>query len=141
MFTKERGASTPKWCVHSVLSLDPRAKQPNLHVHAKYTLQSVAATLTHCLHWDVELDRFVLAAGGGERSGPNMLLWLLFSFVLGLCVCVGGGGLSSPERVRNCHSCYGTLREPKMPNAHAQLCLCTPMRLEFITKHIRFAIE
>ena len=42
------------------------------------------------MHWAVELDRFLLAAGGGERSGPNMLLWLLFSFMLGLCVGWGG---------------------------------------------------
>jgi hypothetical protein len=73
-----------KWCVHSILPLGPRAKQPDLHVHAKCTLQDVTATLTHCLHWAVELARFVLAAGGGERSGPNMLWWLLFSFMLGL---------------------------------------------------------
>jgi len=35
-------------------------------------------------HWAVELARFLLAAGGGERSGTNMLLWLLFPFMLGL---------------------------------------------------------
>jgi hypothetical protein len=50
----------------------------------------------HTLHRAVELDRFKLAAGGGERIGPNMLLRLLFSFMLGfyeagVCVCVGGG--------------------------------------------------
>lgn len=28
-----------------------------------------------------------------------------------------GGKCTSPERVRNCHSCYGTLREPRMPNS------------------------
>jgi hypothetical protein len=43
----------------------------------------------------VELARFVLAAGGGERSGPNMLLWLLFSFMLGLR---GGGGATIQRR-------------------------------------------
>jgi hypothetical protein len=123
-----------KWCVHSILPLGRRAKQPDLHAHAKYTLQDVTATLTQSLHWDVELARFLLAAGGGEWSGPNMLLWLLFSFILGLRW-GSGGNLSSPECVRNCHSCYGTLREPTMPNTHAQLCLCTAMRLEFITKH------
>jgi hypothetical protein len=53
----------------------------------------------------------------------------------------GGGKLLSPERVGNCHSCYGTLREPTMPNAHAQLCLCTAIRVEFITKHIHFGFE
>jgi hypothetical protein len=83
MFTKERDASTAKRCVHSVLPLGPRAKQPDPHVHAKCTLQGVTAALSHCLHGAVELTRFVLAAGGGERSGPNML-WLLFSFMLGL---------------------------------------------------------
>jgi hypothetical protein len=72
-----------KWCVHSILPFGPRAKRPDLHVHAKHTLQDVTATLTHSLHWDVELARFVWAAGGGERSGANML-WFLFSFVLGL---------------------------------------------------------
>jgi hypothetical protein len=29
--------------------------------------------MKHRLHWDVELDRFLLATGGGERSEPNML--------------------------------------------------------------------
>ena len=38
----------------------------------------------HTVHWAVELDRFQLAAGGGERSGPDMVLWLLFSFMLGM---------------------------------------------------------
>ena len=32
----------------------------------------------------MELARFQLAAGGGERSGPNVLLWFLVSFLLGL---------------------------------------------------------
>jgi hypothetical protein len=70
-----------KWFVHSVLPLGPRAKQPDLHVRAKYTLHDVTATLTHSLHWDVVFAGFVLAAGGGERGGPNMLLWLLYSFM------------------------------------------------------------
>jgi hypothetical protein len=66
-----------KWCLHSVLPLAPRAKQPALHMDHVCSTQ-------HTVHWAVELDRFPLAAGGGERSGPNMLLWLLFSFMLGL---------------------------------------------------------
>ena len=36
------------------------------------------------MHWAVELARFQLAAGGGLRSEPNLVLWLLFAFVLGL---------------------------------------------------------
>ena len=32
----------------------------------------------------MELDRFQLAAGGGERSAPNILEQFLFSFMLGL---------------------------------------------------------
>ncbi len=39
----------------------------------------------------MDLDRFQLAAGGGERSGPNVSLWLLFSFMLGLRVADGWG--------------------------------------------------
>jgi hypothetical protein len=72
-----------KWCVHSILPLVPRAKQPDFHVHAQYTLQDVTATLTHSLNGAVELVRFVLAAGASERIGPNMS-WLPFSFVSGL---------------------------------------------------------
>lgn len=34
----------------------------------------------------MELARFLLAAGGGERSEPNMLQSLLFTFLLGLRV-------------------------------------------------------
>jgi hypothetical protein len=36
------------------------------------------------MHWAVELARFVLAAGGGERSEPNMVQWFLMYFLLGL---------------------------------------------------------
>ena len=54
----------------------------------------------------MELDRFHLAAGGGERSGPNMLLWLLFSFMLGLCA-GGGGYFVMSGRVRNCSHVMG----------------------------------
>jgi hypothetical protein len=71
------------------------------------------------VHGAVELARFHLAAGGGERSGPNMLLWLLISFMLGLRG-LGGGGYNfvMSERVRNCSHVNGTLREPTMPTAH-----------------------
>jgi len=34
--------------------------------------------------WAVELARFQLAAGGGRRTEPNVVLWLLFAFALGL---------------------------------------------------------
>jgi len=79
----------PKWCAHSIPPLAPRAKQPALHIHTcnQYRIQrrKVVTVIRTQVHWAVELDRFHLAAGGGERSGPNMLLWLLFSFMLGLC--------------------------------------------------------
>jgi hypothetical protein len=52
-------------------------------------LWSVTETLTQCLHWDAKLAGFLLATRGGERSGPNMMLWILFSFMLGSC---GGWG-------------------------------------------------
>jgi len=48
-----------------------------------YLLNPLHTSLTHTVQWAVELDRFQLAAGGGEWSGPNMSLWLLFSFMLG----------------------------------------------------------
>jgi hypothetical protein len=50
-------------------------------------------------HWAVELARFPLVAGGGERSAPNMLQLFLFSFMLGLRL-GGGGKISSPRRVQ-----------------------------------------
>jgi hypothetical protein len=81
-----------KWCVHSILPLGTRAKQPDLHVHARCTLQDVTATFEHCLHWAVALARFVLAAGGGERSGPNMLLWFSVRFHVRFAWGWGGGG-------------------------------------------------
>jgi len=44
----------------------------------------------------VELDRFPLAAGGGERNALSILEQFLFSFMLGLR---SGGGISaSSER-------------------------------------------
>jgi len=36
------------------------------------------------MRWAVELARFQVAAGGGRRSEPNVVLWLLFAFVLDL---------------------------------------------------------
>jgi len=51
----------------------------------------------------MELARFPLAAGGGERSGPDMLQWCLFSFMLGLRGGWGWGeALRHNERIRNC---------------------------------------
>jgi hypothetical protein len=47
------------------------------------------------MHWAVELVRFQLAAGGSWRSEPDMVLWLLFAFVLG--VHEGGGKMASPN--------------------------------------------
>jgi len=79
-----------KWCVHSVLPLAHRAKQPDLHIYTfdtRYTEEAsdrLSQPYEHTAHWAVEFARFQLAAGGGERSGPYMLLWLLFSFMLGL---------------------------------------------------------
>ena len=79
-----------KWCVHSIPLLAPRETQPALHMYtfdARYTEEAsdrLSLQYKHTAHRAVELARFRLAAGGGERSGPNMLLWLLFSFMLGL---------------------------------------------------------
>ena len=94
-----------KWRVHSILPLAPRAKQPALHIHfydtrySEETSDRLSYQYEHTVHWAVELARFQLAAGGGERSGPNMLLWLLFSFMLGLRRV--GGNIASCESVRN----------------------------------------
>ena len=73
-----------KWCVQFILPLAPRAKQPSVHIHTAKKHLIDCHKLKHTVHGAVELARFLLAAGGGERSGPNMLLWLLFSFKLGL---------------------------------------------------------
>jgi len=109
-----------KWCVHSILPVAPRVKQP-IHVNTQninYTTENKKLLCcpdrnintkhvhTHTVQWAVELDRFQLAAGGGERSGPNMSLWLLFSFMLGSAWRVGGN-IVSCERVRNCSHVTG----------------------------------
>jgi len=79
--------------MHLILPFAPRVKQPVLHfTHAlthKAFHQVVVAKLQHRPHWSVELDRFQLAAGGDERSVPNILESFLFSFMLGLH---SGGG-------------------------------------------------
>ena len=75
--------------MHSILPLAPRAKQPTLHIYTfdtQYTEEAsdgLSLQYEHAAHRAVELARFQLAAGGGERSGRNML-WLLFAFMLGL---------------------------------------------------------
>lgn len=91
-------------------------------------------TTTHSLHWAVDLARFLLAAGGGERSDPNMLQSFLFTFLLGLRV--GWEGTSAtPECDRNHYTCYRSLREPTMPVCNG-FCL-TAMHLIF-TYHLQF---
>jgi hypothetical protein len=111
-----------KWCVYSILPLAPRAKQPALHNYTFDTPYTEAATdklsqqYEHTACRAVELVRFQLAAGGCERSEPNMLLWLLFSFMLGF-----RGGWGKHCVIWTCQkllSCYGTLRERTMPTAH-----------------------
>ena len=52
-------------------------------------LTGCLSCITRTLLWAMELARFPLVAGGGEWSGPNMLQWCLFWFMLGLC---GGWG-------------------------------------------------
>jgi hypothetical protein len=42
------------------------------------------------MHWAVELARFVLAAGGGERSERNMLQWFLLVVPVRTAWRVGG---------------------------------------------------
>ena len=98
-----------KWCVHSVLPVAPRVKQltqfntTNINCN---TEESVFCALTgtqththaHTVHLAVELTRFQLTAGGGERSGPNMSMWFCYVHVRW----VGGGNIASCERVRNC---------------------------------------
>ena len=87
-----------KWCVHSVLPVATRVKQPT-HVNTQNincnTEESVFCALTgtqththaHTVHLAVELTRFQLTAGGGERSGPNMSMWFCYVHVRW----VGGG--------------------------------------------------
>jgi hypothetical protein len=48
--------------------------------------------LRQLIHWAVELDRFPLAAGGGERIALSILESFLFTFVLALR---SGGGKQS----------------------------------------------
>jgi hypothetical protein len=125
-----------KWCVQSIPPLGPRAKQPDFHVHAKCTLQDVTATLTRCLHWDVELARFVLVAGGGERSGPNML-WLLFSFMVRL----SGGWGETFRRLSVSETATHVTGHDVSQQCQIRMRNCAAMRVEFITKHIQFGFE
>jgi hypothetical protein len=84
MYTKNGKASTQaKWCVHSILPLALRVKQPALHRDINIFVR-LSYKHKHRMHWAVELARFQLAAGGGRRSEPNVVLWFLFTFVLGL---------------------------------------------------------
>ena len=47
-------------------------------------LTGCLSCITRTLLWVMEIARFPLAAGGVEGSGPNMLQWCLFWFMLGL---------------------------------------------------------
>jgi hypothetical protein len=68
----------------------------------------------------MELDRFPLAAGGDERSAPNILESFLFSLMLGL-----RSGRSKERFVRTCSEIapnVGTVREPAMPICSGFVC-------------------
>jgi hypothetical protein len=73
-----------KWCVHLILPLAPRAKQPTFHTgYKQYTIQWTVhmidchSTLQDTVQEAVKLNRFQLAAGGGEQNGFD-ILQLLF---------------------------------------------------------------
>jgi len=77
-------------CTQFLLSSQSDAAR-SLHSYTQYSIQwrkrlicSQSNMYEHTAHRAVELARFQLAAGGGERSGPNVLLWFLVSFLLGL---------------------------------------------------------
>jgi hypothetical protein len=86
--TRWRRIYNNKWCVYSIFPIASRVNHPALHLHTDTLISrrgSVAiGTPKHWPLWAVELDRFPLAAGGGERNAPNMLELLLFRFLLGL---------------------------------------------------------
>ena len=73
---------------------------------------------TNIQYWTVELARFRLAAGGGERTWPYMLLWIVFSFMLGFVWWVCGGKHYVFWTNQKLFSCCGTLREPAKPTAY-----------------------
>jgi len=100
----------PKWCAHSILPLAPRAKQPALHIHTcnQYRIQRRKHLIGCHSNKNTQYTGLWNSTGFGSRtrrSGPNMLLWLLFSFMLGL-LC-GGGDFVISERVRNCSHVMG----------------------------------
>jgi hypothetical protein len=63
-----------KCCAQPILPLAPREKQPALHIHTHDTRESgeesdrLLQQYEHTVHRTVELARFRLVAGGGERT-------------------------------------------------------------------------
>jgi hypothetical protein len=121
-----KGIYSHKWWTHSILHSAPRVKQPAHHFHTSTNSQT-AERIPSCSHISrshraVELDRFPLAAGGGERSAPNIAGWFLFSFILGFAF----GSVEPVRRVnviRNSCKCCRAVREPAVP-------ICTAWKME-----------
>jgi hypothetical protein len=70
-----------------------RTSFSNIHYFTHSRKHRVQSTQQETLSWALKLDRFALAAEGGERSALNILESFLFSFTLGLRFGWGVGGL------------------------------------------------
>ena len=122
-----------KWCVHSVLPLAPRAKQPALHIHACNRGYSKRKRLI-CRYNNMHTQQTGLWSSPGfswqpeEANGVDLTCCFICS--LSCKVCKADGGKHCV--VWTCQkllSCYGTLREPTMPTP--RWLQCKAMRLKF----------
>jgi len=114
-----KGIYSHKWCMHSILPIAPRVKQPALHCHT-YINSHLGVSIVSWSRRDTkpqraaELDRFPLAAGGGERSAPNISGVISVFLTLGLRL-GGGTTVRRLKVIRNCSKRYRSLREPAVP--------------------------
>jgi hypothetical protein len=119
--TIRKGIYSHKWCMHSILPIAPRVKQPAPHFHTSINSQT-AELIPTCSHFSTQTS---VTPGCGTRpvsigSRRRRVECAEHSGVISVFVHVRFAfGRREPMRrlnvIRNSSKCRRTLREPTMP--------------------------
>ena len=119
-----KGIYSHKWCLHSILPLAPRAKQPALHfqkyITYTYTQKKASCPVNAARNTELGCGTRPVSIGSRRRRAEcSEHFGVISVFVHGRFAWGEGGWWRETLRrlnvIRNCSKRYRTLREPTVP--------------------------
>jgi hypothetical protein len=111
-----KGTYSHKWCMHSILPLAPRVKQPALPCHT-YINSHLGESMHHVVAGTtLGCGTRPVSIGSRRRRAECTVHFGVISGFLTFGLRLGGGKTVLRLKViRNCSKCYRSLREPAVP--------------------------